>query len=72
VHVCSLAFIQQTSSSPDGANDTVEEMSKKSRQTDQKKKGITEVIKQLLIHLIAWENKFAANYAMHSCTLTYL
>lgn len=38
VHVCSLAFIQQTSSSPDGANDTVEEMSKKSRQTDQKKK----------------------------------
>lgn len=37
-----------------------------------KKKGITEVIKQLLIHLIAWENKFAANYAMHSCALTYL
>lgn len=54
MHVCSLVFTQQTSSSPDRANDTVKEMSKKkSRQTT----SIAEVLKQLLIHLIAWEGK---------------
>lgn len=40
VQVCSLAFIQQTSSSRDRANDTVEEMSEK--KTDQKKKKLSQ------------------------------